>query len=290
MCINKRRPEMKKIHLLSVCCVAFLSSGCDHYSTKLAAMSSTPQNVADISPAAGNEMTFSQYLASEYYHLARYEHDQRYDYKAAKYYTNKAERLSKGQMVSPASFSDFKVAPEKSEELASAREELISALKIYNVPENRYSLAVAQTRYDCWLEQQEEGNQNNDALTCKNEFRHAISNLVPPDHREVKIAVPFDSGSLVLTEAARISLGRVLSFWNNKKKGYHITLSPAVNMQQEEISRQISMVRSILQYNGIPSSDISVVPLDKSSSDLFEILLKQKEGEKGDITHNKPLI
>ncbi len=268
---------MNKFSLLSISCAVLLVSACDHYSTKLAAIDSTSPNVADISPAAGGEMTFRQYLASEYYQLARYEQDQMYDYRAAKYYTEKAEKLSQGTMVSPASLSDFDITPEKSQELTLAREGLISALHTYNVPENRYSLAMAQTRYDCWVEQQEEDHQGGDILTCKNEFKQAISSLVLPDHKEVRMSLLFESASTNLSEEGRISLGRALSFWkSNQERGYQLSLSPAVNTSKEESERQLSMVRSILQYNGIPASEISIAqpPADK---DVFELILKRNE-------------
>lgn len=271
---------MKKTYLLSICCAVLSLSGCDHYSTKLASVGASPQNIADISPAAGGEMTFSQYLASEYYQLARYEQDQRYNYKVAKYYTEKAEKLSKGQMVSPASLDDFDVKAEKAEELVQARRELIDALHTYNIPENRYSLAMAQTRYDCWVEQQNQNRKNNNAQTCKNEFKHAISSLVPPDHKEIKIMVPFSAGSMVLSEDARISLGRVLSFWkNNEQRGYQLSLSPAADRPKEEVERQLSMVRSILQYNGIPASKISVMESEQNKDD-FEVILIRNESQK----------
>lgn len=265
---------MKRISILSISCVVFALTACDHYSNKLAAMEPLPVNVSRISPAAGGEMTFGQYLANEYYHLARYEQEEMYDYKAAKYYTTKAEALGAGQMVAPADIADFDIGSEKIGELAVAREQLMDALQTYNVPENRYALAMAQSRYDCWMEQESE-NEGHGVITCKNEFNHAMASLVPPDGKEIRIAVPFDTGSQVLTEEARISLSRALSFWRiNQSKGNQLVLNPS-GATQEETDRQISMVRSILQYNGVPPNAIRV-DNQASTSSAFEILFEKK--------------
>ena len=272
---------MNKKAILSACCAVFLVTACDHYSTKLASMDGHSGQLAGISPAAGDEMTFGQHLANEYYHLARYEQDKMYDYQAAKLYTRKAQQLSNGTMVSPSNVSDFKIKPEQREELSRAREQLIDALTIYNVPENRYNLAMAQSRYDCWLEQQEESHQDNEIITCRNEFRHAMASLMAPDGRQMTFQVPFADGSMTLSEEARVSIGRALSFWRvNQGKGGNLTLHPVSGVAQEEVERQISMVRSILQFNGIPASAIKLGPAQEAQS--FEIFYHAKEAQEAE--------
>lgn len=269
---------MNKKAILSVCCAVFVVTACDHYSTKLASMDGQSGHLAGITPAAGGEMTFGQHLANEYYHLARYEQDKMYDYQAAKLYTEKAEQLSSGTMVSPSKVSDFKIEPEQKEELSRAREQLIDALTVYNVPENRYNLAMAQSRYDCWLEQQEESRQDNEIITCRNEFRHAMASLMPTDGTQMTFQVPFEEGSMVLSEEARVSIGRALSFWRvNQGKGGSLTLRPVAGVSQEEVERQVSMVRSILQFNGIPASAIEVGAAQEMQS--FEIFYHAKEAK-----------
>lgn len=275
--INKGQ-GMKRLSILSVSCAVLALSACDHYSNKLAAMEPLSTNPAQISPAAGGEMTFRHYLANEYYHMAKYEQEEMYDYQAAKYFTEKADNLASGSMVSPASLNEFTIERDHQQELSVARAQLIDALKTYNVPENRYALAMAQSRYDCWIDQQSESYEGNEVLTCKNEFNHAMASLVPPDGQEIRIAVPFDPGSQQLSEEARISISRALSFWRvNEGRGYQIILNPS-QVSAEETDRQISMVRSILQYNGVSPAAIKVEQASEESPS-FEILFEKNEEE-----------
>ena len=268
---------MTKKSVLSACCAIFLVTACDHYSNDLASMDTSPTDVTAISPAAGGEMTFSQHLANEYYHLAKFEQDMMYDYQAAKLYTEKARQLSSGNLVTPSKVEDFKIGAGHQAELSRAREQLIDALKTYNMPENRYNLAMAQSRYDCWLEQQEETQDEDAVISCKNQYHHAMASLMPPDGSQMAFLVPFDEGSMTLSEEARISIGRTLSFWRvNEGRGGKLALRPAYGVSQEETDRQISMVRSILQFNGIPASAIQVQETTPEAQ-AFEILYHSNE-------------
>ena len=176
---------MKKTSILSIISTVFVLGACDHYSTKLASMDSPQrapyQDVSAIMPAAGgyflDEMTFKDYLLNEYKQLANYEHGIRGDYQAAKYYTQKIEKLQQGQMVAPASFSDFKIGKVYRQDLKDARYDLVEAMQVFNIPENRYALAIAQSRYDCWMDQTEE---HKEFSGCEMEFKQAMDSLVIP--------------------------------------------------------------------------------------------------------------
>jgi hypothetical protein len=267
---------MYKKPVFSVLCAALLLTACDHYSNKLASMEPPAGNVHDISPAAGDAMTFSQYLANEYYHLARTEQSQNYDYKAAKLYTEKMEQLTYGRLVAPSSVEDFDIKGEERAEAAQARIQLIDALKTYNIPENRAILARAQSRYDCWLDQLEDTQDAAKPLPCKAEFQQAMASLLPPDGMEMRFTVPFPTGSMSLNEEARSSIGRVLSFWRlNKEQGGKIILRPATGIPLEESERQIAMVKSILQFNGIPATAIDTELTGET--EVFEILYERPE-------------
>lgn len=272
---------MNKYSILTISCTVFMLSSCDHYSTQLAALDSPEyytQDVSQISPAAGGgmvETTFSGYLKLEYAQLARHEQDQ-YDYRAAKYYTKKAVALSQGTMVSPAALNDFEISPENTKELTSARQDLILALKTYNISENRQALAVAQSRYDCWLEQQEEGHKGYEIISCKTDFKHSMVSLTPPDNRDVRFPISFMGERLTLSEKSRASLEHAVSFWKaNKARGYNVVLVPTSGVSTEENGRQISMIRSILQFNGVDASDISVSSANITG--VFEVLLRYSE-------------
>ncbi len=156
-------------------CASFLVVGCDHYTTKMAMMEPSTSNIGSIAPAAGGEMSFSGYLAHEYYELALQEQNINYDYPAAKNYFTKAEQLSDSQMVMLDKVSDYQIDQADQAELIQARQEIEGALQYYAIPENRYNLAKAHSRFDCWLDETEEGKEQS---ACKVEFIQAMNSLV----------------------------------------------------------------------------------------------------------------
>lgn len=273
---------MNKISFLSTVCALSLLTACDHYTTRMAEISPpTIQSVEKIEPAAGgfttssmtSGMTYRQILAGEYYTLAKYEQEQMYDYPAAKYYFTKVEKLNQGHMVSPAKLNDFEINGAQASELSDARAKLVSALKTYNIPENRYALARAQTQFDCWAEQQAEERNEGAAMACKNEFLQSLVSLTPPNFEVIKYAVPFSSNEMALTEEGQGSIAQLLSDWKESRQdGASIILRPGVQTVPPTAANQASMIRSILQFNGVPAPAIE---RSMAISDGFVIELKK---------------
>ena len=154
---------MKNVRNLFVFTSVLLLGACSHYSDDLSSldkgMKAQPavyaQNMAphDIAPAAGGAGTtgsMAQYLARDYYELARFENDKAYDYKAAKNYTQKAMVASKGQMPMPARLSDYDIPSDKNADLKAARADLVNALKTQNNPENQQALAKGGPVLPAW--------------------------------------------------------------------------------------------------------------------------------------------
>ncbi len=150
-------------------------SGCDHYSTHIDD-EGTPDLTFNQSTFNQPE-TFKDYLIIEYYNLARYEQNQMYDYRAANHYLKKAQKLATGKMVSPDKIEGAKIPKVYKPQLKAARANLIAALKEYAIPQNRIALAIAQTRFDCWVDQAKEWPTNPEKLTCKSQFERNMEKL-----------------------------------------------------------------------------------------------------------------
>lgn len=180
---------MKKILSLSILLTVLFTSACDHYSEKVATyqpatntLVASSYHVNDIEPAAGGHafssgMTFKSHLKNEYMTLATYEETIRRDYTAAKYFSNKVERLEKGQLVAPATIRDFNIQPEQRAVFQEARQDLIDAIQVFNIPENRYVLAYAQSRYDCWMDQAEDRPDEAMNAPCRIEFEQTLDSV-----------------------------------------------------------------------------------------------------------------
>ncbi len=191
---------MKNISTFAVITLALALGACGHYSDDMAAldgaMKSKNTTVAaytqpqDIQPAAGIAAPLNDYLARDYYEMARYENDKAFDYKAAKMYTQKALTASKGTIVVPSKVSNFDVTEEQAAELNKARSELIAALKEQKSPENQQALAKAQTSFDCWLERAEEAVDEAHYAECKGTFEQSIASLMMPAAGVAATAMP----------------------------------------------------------------------------------------------------
>ncbi|MEM9470023.1 MAG: hypothetical protein AAF988_07650 [Pseudomonadota bacterium] len=264
---------MRKSVLLALTACWTLTA-CDHYSSKMAALDSMKEtetvaysqasNITDIEPAAGasmsaatnslvSEMRFSQHLKNNYIEQARYEESVA-DYKAAKKYTEKVYMLDSGQMVGPASLRGLSIGGSDRADLETARAELISALQTKNIPENRKPLADAQANFDCWVDQAGEGKKD---AHCHSGFTQAMAMVIDPDMSEQLYGIAFEEGKVSLTTADREAIGDILRQYAGNEDNIH---SIAINAPSDNLSaNRVSVLRSIMQYNGIASEKIQVM-------------------------------
>jgi OOP family OmpA-OmpF porin len=77
----------------------------------------------------------------------------------------------------PEPISDWNLLPVHMEELGTARGRLIQAFDLGARDIAPQLSAVAQARFDCWIEQQEENWQDNDIMACKSQFLEAMNQL-----------------------------------------------------------------------------------------------------------------
>lgn len=120
---------------------------------------------------------FTKHLASEYRDFANFELDEMFDYPDALHFARKGLAAANGEVVMPEPVSDWNLLPEHMEELSTARGRLIVAFDLGAREVAPQQAAIAQARFDCWIEQQEENWQATDILSCKNQYLDAIAAL-----------------------------------------------------------------------------------------------------------------
>lgn len=118
---------------------------------------------------------FTQALAAEYRDYANHEQNIGFDYADALHFARKGLATAAGEVVLPEPVSDWNLKPEHIEELTSARAQLVIALDRGARETAPQQAAVAQARFDCWIEQQEENWQNKDIASCKQQFMDALN-------------------------------------------------------------------------------------------------------------------
>ncbi len=151
---------------------------------------------------------FTQALASEYRDYANHEQNIGFDYADALHFARKGLAASAGEIVLPEPVSDWNLKPEHIEELSSARAQLVIALDRGAREALPKEAAMAQARFDCWIEQQEENWQTKDISSCKQQFIDALNALgapvappAPEDMMAPVTALPAPTGQMAPEDA-----------------------------------------------------------------------------------------
>ncbi len=155
---------------------------------------------------------FTQRLAAEYREFSNVELKEMFDYPDALHFARKGLAASSGEQVLPEPISDWNLSPEHVRELGTARGRLMKVLDMGAREMMPDQSAVAQARFDCWIEQQEENWQDDDISTCKNDFLSAIGIL---EDQMVTVATPAEPPMTIeATEPMQIENAVYLVFFD----------------------------------------------------------------------------
>ncbi len=125
--------------------------------------------------ATGN--AFTQALTQEYKNYVNREINQFDDHADSLHFARKGLSSARGDMVMPEPVSDWNLMPGHAEELIAARTRLVNVYS-YGAREMQPDLsAFAQSRFDCWIEEQEENFQQDAISACKAQALDAIAKL-----------------------------------------------------------------------------------------------------------------
>jgi outer membrane protein OmpA-like peptidoglycan-associated protein len=157
-------PTRQKI-LFQVAIVALLVSGCSYYP----ALEDWDRDVV-------LEDEFSSGLRQGYVELADSELAQG-DRSDAGHYRYKVQSIARGMSIDPEGLSTRKIPTEKINELAEARNFLMTAFARDAKNTAPVKAAEAQVAFDCWVEQQEENFQSEDIKSCRDRYEVAANAL-----------------------------------------------------------------------------------------------------------------
>jgi len=187
---------------------------------------------------------FTQHLANEYRDFANSELAQ-YDYPDALHFARKGLAAAAGEPVLPEPISDWNLLPHHMQELGTARGRLIVAFDLGAREMFPRESAIAQVRFDCWIEEQEENWQMEDIARCKNEFMNAMANLesmmqpmmmappelVPPP-REEPMALPAEAQPMLPEESM------YLTFFDFDQHTLNAGAQSVLDAVRDEITRR----------------------------------------------------
>ena len=135
-------------------------------------------NVEKARSLQSGDATFGDRLAREYKELSLFEADEMGDWADADRFAAKGLRSAAGEAPMPAEPEEWDIRDAGARgELQSARGELVAMLQGGGRERAPAEAAVAQSRYDCWVEQAEEGHQFDHIAACRASFLAAMDAL-----------------------------------------------------------------------------------------------------------------
>lgn len=174
-------------------------------------------NDPDVVRALPNKgAAFHQALQKDYADLSQSERAQA-DWVDSVYFAGRARRAAGGETFPPQALNERKLPAATVNDLGEARTRLMAVLTDDNRKALPVQASLAQTAFDCWMEQQEENFQPEDIAACKRSFNTALAALerevverpATPPAPKAETAMPtqfqilFDFNSAALNDAAR---------------------------------------------------------------------------------------
>ncbi len=120
---------------------------------------------------------FTQKLTGEYRDFVNNEVDGMKDHADALHFARKGLASARGDVVMPEPLSDWNVTAEHMNELSLGRSRLVAVYDLGAREAYPDVSAVAQARFDCWIENQEENFQQDEINRCKREFLASLEQL-----------------------------------------------------------------------------------------------------------------
>ncbi len=194
------------------------------------------------------------HLTREYTNLADYEREQMGHDDDSAFFTAKAGEAQDHVPVAPENPARREIPDFARDEMERAHAQLQAALRSMFSPDNGPLLAIAQTRFDCWLIHQEDFPQENAHLSCRQSFYDAMAHLEVP-HKKI-YSVEFDSGSAglspesmeIVRKAAHHYRGH--DSWKIELKGF------ADKKGNKTDNRNLSMRRALAVRNALAQQGV----------------------------------
>ncbi len=140
----------------------------------LAGAEANAQAMGEIEWARGYEadkQSFNALLAERYAALSVFEADEMNDDEDARLFASKGFNAMEGEKVMPVKVGEYDIEDRSVRNtLMDARAALIDLKGMEGMERAARPLAIAQTAFDCWVEQEEEGYQEDDIRACRGVF------------------------------------------------------------------------------------------------------------------------
>ena len=145
--------------------IVILGSGCAYH------------NIEKAKDSPDNKNKFAQALSEQYLEFALYEMNEMHDEWDANHFALKSLSAKKGNKVLPEEISDWDIDSDHIEEAERKRIDILKTLHTDKAKEHPQLAARSQLGFDCWLEQLEEGWQDEHIKLCYDMMNNSLSKL-----------------------------------------------------------------------------------------------------------------
>ncbi len=252
---------------------------------------SSNSTVQALNKAEATGSPFTKRLAAEYRDYANGRQHKALDYADAIHFARKGLAAASGVVVMPETLDDWDLSDKNIIEMSKGRADLVDALENGGRELASDKAAVAQARFDCWAEQQEE-DWNRD-VPCKAAFWAALKDLqsviavqpepapivaaeepgAPTPVEQAMFIVFFDWDKHNISAGANDVLDAVAQEIKNRKDVHGLTIightdsSGTTKYNNRLSSQRANAVRDGLVSRGIPADMVRVE--SRGESDLL---------------------
>lgn len=149
---------------------------------------SSSSSVDALNKAQATGSPFTKYLSAEYRDYANVQQNKDMDYADALHFSRKGLATASGVVAMPETLDDWDLSDKNLVEMTEARAALVDALENGGRELASDKAALAQAKFDCWAEQQEEAWNKN--VPCKTAFYDALKALQAALPAKPAVAAP----------------------------------------------------------------------------------------------------
>jgi len=256
-------------------------------------MFDTYSEIDALNEAKPSGSPFTRSLAEEYKVFANRELEDMLDYPDALHFARKGLAAASGEAVMPEPVTDWNLSERHIKELSSARGRIIVA---YDLGAREIAPAMSakvQSRYDCWIERQEENWEGETVIQCKTEFYDAINELEamiqkpapqmpsaePPPMvpEEAMYLVFFNWDSTVLSSGAKSVLDAVAEEVGKNTPAKINVLGHADTSGDAEYNKKLAFKRAVAVRDYLVSKDVDAELMAVESRGETDLLVSTSD-------------
>jgi outer membrane protein OmpA-like peptidoglycan-associated protein len=221
---------------------------------------------------------YGQILAKEYSNLADLSSQFLSDEKLADHYMKKSAQSRRGKAVLPDNPSQYSLNTDQLHQTIKYYNMLLNALRDLASEENAALLAMAQTRFDCWLHATANNYPIETQEYCFTQLEQSLTQMTVPRGQGLNYRIVFNNAEAILSEGHVGTIEQAANAWQTQQHmgvlliGYMPKISEA---NRHLAVRRGLAVRNYLAQYGIDPDRINIVARQVSADNKADGITAQ---------------